>query len=96
VKGLIAQFIKRVIKTGFGVFAALTTAEKSIFTMIGYIMKKRQIAMGMETLKIERASSLMAICGAILPSRIPIAIQIITHAVRYFSKMDSFFVAMIV
>jgi hypothetical protein len=35
--------------TGLTFFPALTTSPKSIFTMMGYIMKKRQIAMGMET-----------------------------------------------
>jgi hypothetical protein len=44
VKGLIAQFINKVRKTGFGVFADFKTCEKSIFTMIGYIMKNKQTA----------------------------------------------------
>ena len=37
-------------KTGLGVRAAFTAWEKSIFTIMGYIMKKRQIAIGSETL----------------------------------------------
>ncbi len=49
VKGLIAQLTKRVRPTGFAFFPALMTSPKSIFTMIGYIMKKRQIAIGMDT-----------------------------------------------
>jgi hypothetical protein len=49
VKGFIAQLIKRVIPTGLGVFAAFNTSAKSIFTIIGYIMKNRQTAMGMDT-----------------------------------------------
>jgi hypothetical protein len=48
VKGLIAQFTMRVRMTGFPLFPARITSVKSILTMMGYIMKKRQIAMGME------------------------------------------------
>ncbi len=49
VKGLTPQFKNRVRRTGLGVLPALMTSAKSILTMMGYIMKKRQIAMGMET-----------------------------------------------
>ena len=49
VNGLIAQLIMSVIATGLGVFAAFSTFAKSIFTIIGYIIKNRQIAMGMDT-----------------------------------------------
>ncbi len=48
-KGLIAQLTKRVRPTGLAFFPALRTSAKSIFTMIGYIMKKRHTAMGIET-----------------------------------------------
>ena len=48
-KGLIAQLMKRVSRTGLGVFADLRTCEKSIFTMIGYIMKNKQTAIGIDT-----------------------------------------------
>ena len=50
VKGLINQFTTKVKITGLGAFTACNAWEKSIFTMIGYIMKNRQMAMGMETL----------------------------------------------
>jgi Flp pilus assembly pilin Flp len=49
VNGLIAQFIARVIRTGLGVFADFNTWTKSIFTMMGYIMKNKQIAIGIDT-----------------------------------------------
>ena len=49
VKGFISQLMARVIRTGFGVFPAFTTSLKSIFTIMGYIMKKRQMAIGMDT-----------------------------------------------
>jgi len=43
-----AQFTKRVRATGLMFFPAFRTSAKSIFTMMGYIMKKRAMAMGME------------------------------------------------
>ena len=49
VKGLINQFTTSVNTTGFGACAARFAWEKSIFTMMGYIMKNRQIAIGIET-----------------------------------------------
>ena len=49
VKGLMAQLIKRVKPTGLALLPALTTLAKSIFTMMGYIMKNRHKAMGTET-----------------------------------------------
>ena len=48
VNGLMAQFTNSVRPTDFPLRPALITSAKSIFTMIGYIMKKRQMAMGME------------------------------------------------
>lgn len=47
VKGLIIQFITRVNTTGLTLLPALTTLWKSILTMMGYIIKNRQIAIGM-------------------------------------------------
>jgi hypothetical protein len=49
VKGLIAQLNSRVKATGFGVLAAFTICPKSIFTMMGYIIKNRQMEMGIDT-----------------------------------------------
>ena len=49
VKGLINQLITSVSTTGRGVLAAFLAWEKSIFTMMGYIMKKRQTAIGIDT-----------------------------------------------
>ena len=49
VKGLMTQLTNRVKPTGRPVRPAWTTLAKSIFTMMGYIMKKRQTAMGMDT-----------------------------------------------
>jgi hypothetical protein len=50
VNGLTIQLMNKVSITGLGVLTALITSEKSILTMIGYIMKNKQMAMGMETL----------------------------------------------
>jgi hypothetical protein len=76
VKGLTAQLINSVRNTGLPLLPALMTSPKSIFTMMGYIMKKRQTAMGMETTGapltvIAMPSNVWATPGAILPSRIP-------------------------
>lgn len=90
VKGLIAQLMNNVKPTGLGVFVALTTSAKSIFTMIGYIIKKRQIAIGIDTLYIESESNLSATSGAVLPKAMPAQMQSKTHSVKYFSKIDSF------
>ncbi len=46
--GLIAQLTNRVRATGLTFFPALRTSAKSIFTMMGYTMKKRAMAMGTE------------------------------------------------
>jgi hypothetical protein len=48
VKGLIAQLAISVAAIGFGVFPALITAVKGICTIMGYIIKNKQIATGME------------------------------------------------
>ncbi|GAH27308.1 unnamed protein product, partial [marine sediment metagenome] len=48
-KGFIAQLINKVRNTGFGVFPVFIICEKSILTIIGYIIKKRQIVIGIET-----------------------------------------------
>ena len=87
VNGLIAQLMKSVRPTGLTLLPALTTSAKSIFTMMGYIMKKRQIAMGIDTTGapptlIAIPSSVFASPGATLPNRIPPTIQSPTHTVR--------------
>jgi hypothetical protein len=46
--GLIAQFTKRVRVTGLIFLPALSTSAKSIFTIIGYIIKNRQRAIGID------------------------------------------------
>ena len=46
VNGLIAQLMNRVRNTGLPLLPALITSPKSILTMMGYIMKNRQTAIG--------------------------------------------------
>jgi hypothetical protein len=46
VKGLTAQLTNSVSPTGRTFLPALSTSPKSIFTMMGYIMKNRPTAMG--------------------------------------------------
>jgi hypothetical protein len=48
VNGLIAQLTKRVRATGLTFCPAFRTEAKSIFTMIGYIMKNKATAIGIE------------------------------------------------
>jgi hypothetical protein len=59
--------------------------------MIGYIIKKRHTAIGMDTIgasptEIAILSRYLATPGAIFPRRIPASIHKSTHSVRYFSK----------
>ena len=49
VNGLIPQFTTSVSATGLMLRPALSTSAKSIFTMIGYIIKNKHTAIGMET-----------------------------------------------
>ena len=49
VNGLTAQLMNSVRNTGLPLLPARMTSPKSILTMIGYIMKNRQTAIGMET-----------------------------------------------
>ena len=86
-----AQLINSVKKTGFPLLPALMTSPKSILTMIGYIMKNRQMAIGMETTgapltEIDILSSVFAKLGAILPKMIPPTMHNPTHNVRYRSN----------
>ena len=91
VKGLMTQFTINVKVTGFVFFPALITSAKSILTMIGYIIKKRQIAMGIEMtgaplIVIAIPSNVVAAPGATLPNKIPIIMHSTTHTERNFSK----------
>mgnify|MGYP006293373393 CR=1 FL=1 len=85
--GLIAQLITSVRVTGFTLLPALTTSAKSILTMMGYIMKNRQTAIGIETTgapftEIAIPSSAFARPGASFPMMIPHTMQSPTHTVR--------------
>ena len=87
VNGFTAQLMNNVSPTGLTALPALTTSPKSIFTMMGYIMKKRHSAIGMETTGapstvIAIASSDCATSGANLPSAMPIKIHSATQTVR--------------
>ena len=90
VKGLMAQLTKRVRATGFGVFPASITFLKSIWSMMGYIMKKRQIAIGMDTLAYWIPFRVSEMAGKARPNPIPAIMQRITQSDRYFPKRSSF------
>jgi hypothetical protein len=92
VKGLMPQLINKVRATGLRARPAFTTSWKSIFTMIGYIMKNRHTAIGIDTtgasfMVIAIASRLLAKSGAISPSRMPNTMHSPTHTVRYLSNI---------
>ncbi len=86
VKGLTAQLMIRVTKTGLGALTALTTSLKSIWTMIGYIMAKSKSATGIFTWATEREFKKPAALGKAAPRPIPIRIQRATQRVRYLWK----------
>jgi len=86
VKGLTAQLMIMVSKTGFGALTALTTSLKSIWTMIGYIMAKSKSATGIFTWATEREFKKPAALGKAAPRPIPIRIQRATQRVRYLWK----------
>jgi len=87
VNGFTAQLTNNVKPTGFGDFPALITSAKSILTIIGYIIKNRHIAIGIDTTgapltDIAMLSRAFASSGAIFPSSIPAMIHNPTHTVR--------------
>ena len=86
-KGLIAQLMIGVIRTGFVLRPARATRAKSIFTMIGYIMKKRHTAMGIDTTGAPSTSRVSpsrarATPGATRPRAMPPRMQRPTQTVR--------------
>jgi len=87
VKGLTHQFRNSVRHIGLVFLLAFITEPKSIFTMMGYIIKKRQTAMGIETIgapftEMAKLSSFVARFGATFPSKIPPIILSPTQTVR--------------
>jgi len=86
-KGFMAQLINKVRNTGLGAFPVFTTWEKSILTIMGYIIKKRQMAMGRETWARLILSNHRENEGKTLPRRIPAIIHKAIHPVRYFSNI---------
>jgi len=91
VNGFMTQLTKSVKNTGLPLLPALITSLKSILTMMGYIMKNKQTAMGIDTTgapltKMDRPSRYWATPGATLPSRIPAIMHSTTHRERKRSK----------
>ena len=87
VNGFTAQLTNSVNDTGLTLLPAFTTSAKSIFTMIGYIMKNRHSAIGIDTTGasftwMARPSRKPASPGAILPRAIPAPMHRTTHTVR--------------
>src|SRR5690606_13317559 len=86
VKGLISQFVVQVTISPFGFFVALTMLEKSIFSIIGYIMSHIRIATGMDTFAYSNLLKVSGIAGINCPIATPAIMHAATHSVRYFSK----------
>jgi hypothetical protein len=63
--------------------------------MMGYIMKKRQMAIGIDTCATEILSKYPATSGAALPRPMPAAMHRSTQPVRYFSKMVRAFASLL-
>jgi L-asparaginase II len=83
VNGLIAQFITRVKMTGLGALTAFTTSLKSICSIMGYIMAKRNIATGILTWATCRELRSWAAAGKAAPRPIPARMHNATHTVKY-------------
>ena len=92
VNGLMHQLTNRVKNIGLPLLPALTISPKSILTMMGYIMKNKQMAMGMDTTgapltKMASPSRYWATPGAIFPSKMPATMHSTTHRDRNRSKI---------
>ncbi len=74
---------------GFGFFTAFLTSLKAMPTTVGYIMKNRQMPIGIDSLAYFKESKYSPKAGENLPNRSPTTIHIAIHNVRYFSKNPS-------
>jgi hypothetical protein len=65
--------------------------EKSIFSIIGYIISQISIAIGIETCAYSNLLSNLGIKGRYCPINIPAMIQSSTQTLKYLSKKLSLF-----
>jgi len=84
------QFAIIVRSMGFGFLTAFLMSLKAMPTTVGYIIKKRQIPIGIDNLANFKESRYCPKLGKNLPSRRPTMMQLAIHKVRYFSKIPSF------
>jgi hypothetical protein len=87
--GAITQLAIMVINNGRGFLVAFTTSLNFISITVGYIMKKRQIPMGIDILLNFKESKNLPKPGYNLPSKSPMTMQMAIHKVRYFSNSPS-------
>ncbi len=87
--GAIIQFAKTVSIKGLGLPAAFFTSPKAMPSTVGYIMKKRQMPMGIEIWENLRESRYSPKLGRYRPSSNPTTMQMPIQTVRYFSKIPS-------
>jgi hypothetical protein len=83
---LISQFVTQVTISPFGFFVAVIMLEKSIFSIIGYIMSHIRIATGIDTFAYSNLLKVSGITGINCLMATPTIIHAATHSVRYFSK----------
>src|SRR5690554_1822657 len=86
VKGCINQLITKVSINPLGLFRTSLMLEKSICSIMGYIISHTKIATGILTLKTSRLLSITTLSPAKLPIAIPAIMQSTTQTVKYFSK----------
>jgi hypothetical protein len=84
--GFTIQLATRVITRGLGYFTAFLISLYSMLMRVGNIMKKRQIAIGIENPANCRLASVIANVGKSHPTSNPRAMNERIQKVRYFSK----------
>jgi hypothetical protein len=94
VNGSTAQLAIRARAIGLGLRTDLLTFSKLVCTIIGYIMAKRQIAIGIEMWGTSGLAKISATRAKNLPKIVPAATHGATHNVRQFSRSPSLLSAM--
>src|SRR6056297_3138835 len=83
------QLDKRVKRMGLGFSLSFLISDIWTFMSAGYIIKKRQIPIGIDIPWNCHESMVSPIFGIYFERSNPIPMQTTTHTTRYFSKMDS-------
>ena len=86
-KGATTQFENRLSMIGFGLFFSFFSSDICRFNMAGYIIRNKQMPMGMEIPRICQESMASPIPGTVRESTTPTTMQSATHRARYFSNL---------